>query len=433
MDYPEDSFSFLESEPSLLDMSSSFYKKVAKEKAKTKAIYLAIFIGVVTIIEYFTREKLKIISNYFFISGDPTRCYKFTYLEFYSFSGRYILLFIVYHYVNIFAALNIIFLDTFGLAVNGLLRYFYFEPRPFWENTDSFPCYCATDYSGPSNTGTNIFILFGSFYHCFAYKNKNTYQKTFLAIFCTLSVSIIYYTRLVQNVDYFHQMIFGLGLGVAIFYWYYHILKVDFYNRKQFMQIINQPIIMTALVVALWAIINIIHFNLNFKTKPVYIVNIQKYCKITNIFSFDKETYSKSIQIFEFFGCYLGVLMEYWITFKGDMELFAKYNIKSKNREMFNHTSNKTSFIRFLLFYFIQVLLFKRYILKKVTKMQYGDSTLFVLVFLLFIPLLFQGVFFFYFMKRLIVYLKLTNEKLFKRIEKESLPQYQNEISEKIN
>ena len=60
MDYPEDSFSFLESEPSLLDMSSSFYKKVSKEKAKTKAIYLAIFIGVVTIIEYFTREKLKI-------------------------------------------------------------------------------------------------------------------------------------------------------------------------------------------------------------------------------------------------------------------------------------------------------------------------------------------------------------------------------------
>ncbi len=423
MDDPEDNFSFLESEPSLLDMSSSYYKKVSKEKAKTKFIYLSVFLGVVTILEYFTRDYLKTFSNYLFHSNDPSRCYKYNYVEFYSFSGKYFILFLIYNYVNIFAALNLIFLDTFGLALNGIIRYFYLEPRPFWENEDSFPCFCATDYSGPSTTGTNIMIIFASLYRSFTYKNKNSYQRNFLAFVCTFCVIGIYYIRLAQNVDYLHQILFGCALGFGIHYWYYYIIKVNFYNRKQFRQIINQPIIMTTLIISVWLVINMIHFNTNFRTKPIYVLNIQKYCVINTVFSFDKETFTKSILIFEFFGSYLGVLMEYRITFGGKIDLFAKYNIKSKHKEMFNHTSGAVSFVRFLLFYFVQVLIFKRIIYNKVSAINYEQSTLFVLVFLLFIPLVIQGIFFFYFMKRIVVWLGLTNESLFKVQQQDSLPQ----------
>ena len=108
---------------------------------------------------------------------------------------------------------------------------------------------------------------------------------------------------------------------------------------------------MTTLIISVWLVINMIHFNTNFRTKPIYVLNIQKYCVINTVFSFDKETFTKSILIFEFFGSYLGVLMEYRITFGGKIDLFAKYNIKSKHKEMFNHTSGGVSFVRFLLFY----------------------------------------------------------------------------------
>ena len=115
--------------------------------------------------------------------------------------------------------------------------------------------------------------------------------------------------------------------------------------------------------------------------------------------------------------------MEYRITFGGKIDLFAKYNIKSKHKEMFNHTSGAVSFVRFLLFYFVQVLIFKRIIYNKVSAINYEQSTLFVLVFLLFIPLVIQGIFFFYFMKRIVVWLGLTNESLFKVQQQDSLPQ----------
>ena len=407
----EDNFSFLESEPSLLDMSASFNRKESQKKAKDRTIYLIIALGSLTIIEYFTKDYLKSYSNYLFGNSNPNRCYTYLYFDFYSLSGRYFIFFLIYNYINIYAALCIIFLDNVSFAFSNIIKFFCLEPRPFWETSSLFPCLCITDYTGASSIGTNSVILFLSLYRMFTIKSNNKMFKVLFGLMCLLCICVICFIRLKQNVDYLHQIVFGVCLGVAIHVWFYYILKVNVYNKKQFKQLITKPLIVLTLTISCWAIVSMCHFNSNTRTKPKYIVNIQKYCDLNTVYSFDKEAFIKNIQIFEFYGCYLGTWLEYWYTFKGNSKLFGKYNIKSNN-EMFNQTGWVASFVRFVLFYLVHVVFVKRIIIDTIEEIEIDSGTFVTTVCFGFLPMMVEGIGFFYVLKRAVVKVKLTNEKI---------------------
>jgi hypothetical protein len=74
MDVNDESFSFLDSEPSLMDMSISYYTKEKKKKTKKKLIILLSFLSLCVIIEYFTRETLKKSSKLIFGSKNNKNC-----------------------------------------------------------------------------------------------------------------------------------------------------------------------------------------------------------------------------------------------------------------------------------------------------------------------------------------------------------------------
>jgi hypothetical protein len=129
------------------------------------------------------------------------------------------------------------------------------------------------------------------------------------------------------------------------------------------------------------------------------------------VYSFDKEAFIKNIQIFEFYGCYLGTWLEYWYTFKGNSKLFGKYNIKSNN-EMFNQTGWATSFVRFVLFYLVHVVFVKRIIIDTIEEIEIDSGTFVTTVCFGFLPMMVEGIGFFYVLKRAVVKVKLTNEKI---------------------
>ena len=132
-DNSEEDYSFLESEPSLLDMSVSYYRKEREKKTKNRLSHLLILLTLLFFIEYFTKEQMKIFSNYIFSNSNPKRCPKLSKFLFENYGGRYILLFLIYNYINIYGALTFMFIDTFSLAFSSFIKSFYIEPRPFWE------------------------------------------------------------------------------------------------------------------------------------------------------------------------------------------------------------------------------------------------------------------------------------------------------------
>ena len=413
MDENDESFSFLESEPSLMDMSISYYRKERKKKTQSKLIIILSFLSLCGIIEYFSRETLKKSSENFFSPNNKNRCRLLDKFDFYNYSGRYILLFLTLNFVNLYAAISFIFLDMLSVALSGIINFFYLEPRPFWENAKLKPCYCDLEYTGVSTTGTQIFLIFITFYHFITYKTKEKFRNSFILFICSLIIILMYIVRLLQNLIYFHQIIFGLCLGFSIYYWFFNIVKVDCYNRKQFKQIINQPILVICTLIIFWIIFNIIHVNINLNIKPIYILNIQKFCNLEIFNSLDNNMYTKSMIFFEFLGCYLGIFLEFKYIFKENIDLFMRYNIKSKYNELFNDTSKFKSFIRFLIFYLLEIILFKsifpyNYTISK----KFEKYSLEVEICFLFVISIFKGIFFFFILKRLIIYFKLTNEKI---------------------
>ena len=335
-DNSDEDYSFLESEPSLLDMSISYYRKEREKKTKNRTTYLAILLLILFFVEHFTKDEMKIYSNAIFESSNPKRCPKLSKFSFYLYGGRYILIFLIYNYVNIYGALTYMFIDTFSLAFSSFLKSFYIEPRPFWEKNTIFPCFCAKGYSGPSTTGIYTFVMFSSFYRIIKTTLRFQFSKVILFIFCFIMVSITYYIRLLQNVDYFHQIIFGFGIGFCIYFWFFNIIKIDFLSRKQFRQLINHFILIISFSVGFFIIVQVIHFNTGFTMKPMYLINIQKYCKLKKFLS-GKDM--KPYQIFEFIGCYFGVFLEYKVYFNNDLSLFSQYNIRERKGYVFNRTS----------------------------------------------------------------------------------------------
>ena len=422
-DNSEEDYSFLESEPSLLDMSVSYYRKEREKKTKNRLSHLLILLTILFFIEYFTKEQMKIFSNYIFSNSNPKRCPKLSKFLFENYGGRYILLFLIYNYINIYGALTFMFIDTFSLAFSSFIKSFYIEPRPFWEKKNIFPCFCAKGYSGPSTTGIYTFVIFASFYKIFKSKCRSQFSKTILFLFCFIMVVITYWVRLLQNVDYFHQIIFGFGIGFGIYFWFFNIIKIDFMSRKQFRQLMNHSPLIFTFSISFFIIINVINFNTGFAMKPMYVVNIQKYCNLKQFFS--NENYKKSIQLFEFIGCYFGVYIERKIYFDDDLSLFSQYNVREKNKLIFNHTTRRKNFIRFLLFYLTQFLFFRKIIPNKADfNFQYGFYVYIIIkMFLLF----FEGFFFFFLFKRIIVKLKLTNEELIRLKEIEIKIKLENE------
>ena len=426
-DNSDEDYSFLESEPSLLDMSISYYRKEREKKTKNRTTYLAILLLILFFVEHFTKEEMKIYSNAIFESSNPKRCVKLSKFSFYLYGGRYILIFLIYNYVNIYGALTYMFIDTFSLAFSSFIKSFYIEPRPFWEKKTIFPCFCAKGYSGPSTTGIYTFVMFSSFYRIIKTTLRFQFSKIILFIFCFIMVSITYYIRLLQNVDYFHQIIFGFGIGFCIYFWFFNIIKIDFLSRKQFRQLINHFILIISFSVGFFIIVQVIHFNTGFTMKPMYLINIQKYCKLKKFLS-GKDM--KPYQIFEFIGCYFGVFLEYKVYFNNDLSLFSQYNIRERKGYVFNRTSRRKSFVRFLLCYFIQILFFNK-IMPSGKDFDFEYGILIYNIIKIFL-LCFQGFFFFFIMKRILVKLNLTNEELIKLKFLEMKRKLENEELQKL-
>lgn len=380
---------------------------------KTKLINVGVALMIVIVIEYFTRDYSKVFTIQVFGSPNKDKCQLFEFYEFYNFGGRYLLCFLIFSYVNVYAALTYTFLDCFVVFINGIIRFFYLDDRPFWKHPEFAPCFCATDYGNPSTTGINLFIMFAVFYKAFTYKSNNKIFNWSIWIICALNVIYIYIVRMMQNIHYIHQLFYGLAIGYLIYYTVFDIFELDFDSSHQFLTLLESWKSMALIILGVFIFVTVIHLNLNlvFLTQEE-IGSIEQNCKLNDLFSLDKESYSKSTRMFEFLGCFMGCWFEYVLVFKSNKELYTKYNVKS-DHEMYRHTSSVISFIRFFIFFIVQRYLLSYLILGKANFESFPKvSFLTRLVFLQSIPLFIHGVIIFLVLKVLMPYVYLTNESI---------------------
>ena len=371
-----------------------------------------IFLFVCLSLEFVFRDDLKEITLKYF-SGAMSQKYLRT-IDFYSINGKYILLYLILNYVNVPSALSFLFLDCITIFINGILKFFYLDERPFWNNSNLIPTYCPNDYGSPATMAINSFVIFAVFYKAFTYKTKSKLFKSILWIFCFLNITYIYLKRLYENVHYLNQLLIGLAIGYTIYKIYFDVFDVKFDNGRQFMKFIQNFKLISFLLLILWIIVTYLHSKIILQSPSQATIDlIDKKCQINKIF-FDRGNFIKRVSIFEFLGAIFGIYFEYCFIFRKDHHDFLEYNVKSDDC-MFNMTSQNTSLIRFLCFYLFQLifsylLYFDKGNLKDINqgKINYFLGKLCILTFI-------SSFSIFFIIKNILIYFKLVNLKVFHR------------------
>ena len=326
------------------------YKDKSTINPKNQELFnLFIFLFICLSLEFIFREQLKELTLKYFSGFLEEKYLKF--FDFYSINGKYILLYLILNYINVPSAL---FLDCFTIFLNGILKFFYLDDRPFWNNEKLIPLYCPNDYGSPATMAINSFVIFAVFYRAFTYKSKSKFFKSILWIFCFVNIVYLYLKRLYENVHYINQILIGLAIGYFIYKLYFDILEIKFDDGRKLLKLLHNFKLVTFLLLLLWIIVIYIHskININYPSKEIINV-INEKCKINNVF-FDRGNFIKKASIFEFLGAFFGVYFEYFFIFRKNHQNFLDYNVKSDDC-MFNFTSQNTSLIRFLSFYLFQL------------------------------------------------------------------------------
>lgn len=444
-------FSFFESDESLIGNNLTFIKRESRKRTKSKSNVLILFLIIIFIFGKHVFPLTKVISMLIFANKDYKRCEILNKLDLYQYNIKYIILFFMYSYINIFATFCYLTMDILCNILIEIICFLYFEPRPFWEsNGKVFPCVCKLTPSSPSPTASNSFLFLSLFYFLkiearqrYKFRKMNSIKQNkeykesndenselnsstnlsqsrtdkisniwlnICLIFLIILIIFVDLIPLLQNIEYLHQTFFGMSLGFAFYYWVFHIVKINHLNRKHFMKIINQPFIIMTFSIILIIIIFFIHNKVTNSMLVSQIIEIEKFCKIPKDFNQSKEILKECILFFELLGAYYGLLLEYKITFKSVEYKFIFYNIKSKNGYLYNQEQGAIiNILRFLFLFFTENLFFRTFIEFWVKNNLKGNTQLLVLSLVYF----FKGIFFFFIMKIILRKLKLTNNKIF--------------------
>ncbi len=395
-----------------------------------------------------------------FANNDYKRCTLLNKLNLYQYNLRYIFLFFMYSYLNIYSTFCYLVLDIITNIINDILRLQIFDSRPFWDNNNVFPCVCEFTPNDPSHTANNSFLFLTLFHFLRKEERRNQklainrnkkpknriykesddeysglreenssenfsnsqydkgsfYLSNFFLVFIIILIIFVDTIPLLQNIEYLHQTLFGICLGFSMYYFVFYIVSLNHLNRKQFLKIINQPLIILTFSMILIIIILSVHNRINKRILTSQIIQIQKFCEIPKDLNFSKEILKNVIQLFEILGAYSGLLLEYKVTFNSSDVKFTLYNVNSKNKEKYNDDeSGIKKLIRFLLLYFIEIVFFKTIIEFWVKHNLKG----WIEIIILSLSYFFKGIFFFYFMKIILNKVKLTNNKIFEETDEQ--------------
>ena len=419
MDGEINGVSFFREEDEVKSLNESVRMQRSIDRINRRFISLVIIVVALIFFEDYVRDATQSLSIKLFNSTNHERCFKLNKLDLYKYDLYYIFLFYLFAFCNLYSSICYMFIVIISNILKDILCLVIAEPRPFWDSSENtFPCSCNLTPSSISTNGNNSIVIFLTV-HLFTvnqieykYNNRNDMEvfKTFLYIILfLLLIGFIIFTNLIpllQNIDYLHQVVYGIFFGSAFYYWVFKIVRVDHLDLKQFSKIITQPLLTLTFIILLICLIAFIYFNVDYQLPSNYLLNIKKFCEIPKNFEEADETLKNSVYIFEFCGAYLGMYFEYVYYHKRNLIIFLEYNVSSKDKKEYNTVSLGQKLIIFILMCLCEIVFFRTILEFWVNNNLEGTSHNFFICLVLF----FKGFFNFFIMKMIIIKIGLTNQ-----------------------
>ena len=216
---------------------------------------------------------------------------------------------------------------VFSVYLHSLMKGLYREKRPFWENQNLFQKECQLGYGNPSGHSLTQIFFFLTLCDLIIKKIKINFIKKLKKVIMTFIIFLIIlfsvgwpllvsFSRLVDGVHYINQIVYGLSLGIVLFFLFSLVLELYEIPLQFFIKIFK-----------IKKIIGFVYLTLIFLFAISFIsflildprINMKKYNDMVENLCPDKaefkkllkESFNESLKIFIIFGLYTGQCI-YW-------------------------------------------------------------------------------------------------------------------------
>jgi membrane-associated phospholipid phosphatase len=258
-----------------------------------------------------------------------------------------------------------------AMAICGILKINFQQPRPFWLSDEVKALSCEFGYGYPSNHVITTVPAFLMFYEIIFYRfefDKKPRVYYWIGLLTVLFLSIIVgFSRMVLGVHSLDQVAFGLIMGFALYYLFLYIIDLDLRNpipyfRTMFNKYYFHKLILIFAILFAAFMINIVILNGSESNEDIWSVRIIRGCgKLPDVSPFFKCLVD-SCDFSMFIGIIFGMLFEINVIRRyKKIEDFindcVSYDKHSRVGE-WNHTGVISTVLRIVLTYIQSTIIF---------------------------------------------------------------------------
>jgi membrane-associated phospholipid phosphatase len=284
-----------------------------------KLLFFILIIIFISLIQYLTADYLEKISIPLikFLQKDS---YLVKSMDLVAYIGskniKFILMIGVFCTCNIYHSFVYTFACYFSMFICAWLKLIWQQARPYWMSDEIYPYECEPGFGYPSNhvltTVVSFLILFEILYEHFnieSYVNSKIFYWGGISLTFLLCVSIGF-ARIVQGVHSIDQIIFGLLMGLAIYYFFLHFTQLKINNYNYFLHVVSnkyQSAKLLVLVILIYLVFMIQIFFTPTEYNPEYVGRVLLKCPSSTPFA--KSVFASG-HYFMILGIILGVVYD---------------------------------------------------------------------------------------------------------------------------
>lgn len=422
-------------------------QNIPKKNSKLNYFLFAFYIILVFCIEPFYRKILFNVSKDLIINiqsstnNDDKENYLYPFAKFFSDMGNIfpfcIIILFIYSFCNIyktFTLLGSLFISAF---LAGSLKMIYMNPRPYFED-NIIPMENEAGWGNPSSHAIFSVAFYLTLWEI-SFQNTNVakrkLEKYLSLTIVIILIGLILSSRLILAAHGINQLIFGTLIGIAIYFLFFFILKIDTNNPNQLLTFIETRNILYSLLNIILIIFGVLLFllNLNNQKQAEYDKIIDAKFEANNL---TKPPISKRMQneglitmiiFFANFSVFMAIKFELFFDFQGNIYNWKAYNFNCKlnaddeslmtslspinNITQWNHTNSFFHIIRIVIT--VLVLFLINYPFHFIS---WDFQFIVVLLFKVLFPVGNSCFFMFFILKKLFKSLRLTNNTLYSRM-----------------
>jgi membrane-associated phospholipid phosphatase len=201
-----------------------------------------------------------------------------------------------------------------SVFLNSLLKLIYSNPRPYWTDSTLFKV-CEGGYGNPSGHSMGSMANWLALAHTFTdyeyFKSENLILKYVIYIMTILLILSICVSRVVLAAHSINQVVYGGLLGLGLYVFLYHAIKIDNFKGKEFFGLFRRSgsvIVHSICYIVLLSIAVILYVFID-RDNTEYEAIINNYCPNIPIYRrFQNEGMTGSLLLVAFMGSYYSMV-----------------------------------------------------------------------------------------------------------------------------